>query len=129
MSVKIRLKRKGRKRHPLYDIVIADSRAPRDGKFVGIVGNYDPNQTPAAIEIDEEKTLDWLLKGAQPTQTVRNILSYTGVLLKKHLQLGVRKNAITQTIADDKYKAWREKKNLAKINILYKGKVAEVTKG
>ena len=91
MSVKIRLSRFGRKRYAYYHIVVADSRAPRDGKFIDRIGSYNPNTNPATIDLNFDKALDWLQKGAQPTDTCRAILSYKGVLLKKHLQQGVQK--------------------------------------
>jgi len=115
MPVKIRLARKGRKRRPFYHIVIADSRAPRDGKFIERVGNYDPTTNPATINLDFDKALDWLRKGAQPTDTVKAILSYRGVLLKKHLLEGVKKGALTEAQAEEKFEAWLKEKE-AKVN-------------
>ena len=100
MSVKIRLERQGKKKKPYYHIVISDARAPRDGKFIERIGNYNPNVNPARIEIDEEKALEWLQKGAQPTETARAILSYKGILLKRHLAKGVAKGALTEAEAD-----------------------------
>lgn len=82
MSVKIRLNRQGAKKNPFYRIVVADSRAPRDGRFIEILGNYDPSQTPAVVKVDEEKVLDWLSKGAQPTDTVKSLLSQQGIIAK-----------------------------------------------
>ena len=82
MAVKIRLNRMGAKKNPFYRIVVADSRAPRDGRFIEILGNYDPSQQPAVVNIDEEKAIDWMKKGAQPTDTVRNILSKNGTMAK-----------------------------------------------
>ena len=90
MPVKIRLARRGKKGYPFYHIVVADSRAPRDGKFIENIGSYNPNTNPATINLDFEKALDWLQKGAQPTDTCRAILSYKGVLMKKHLLGGVK---------------------------------------
>ncbi|NMM49652.1 30S ribosomal protein S16 [Marinigracilibium pacificum] len=110
MAVKIRLQRGGRKKRPFYSVVIADSRAPRDGKFIEKIGTYNPTTNPATIDIDNEKALDWLLKGAQPTDTVRAMLSYRGLLFKKHLQVGVNKGAITQEEADKKFEAWLSEK-------------------
>ncbi|MHA7877777.1 MAG: 30S ribosomal protein S16 [Bacteroidota bacterium] len=110
MAVKIRLARKGRKKLALYDIVVADSRAPRDGRFIEKLGNYNPNTHPATILLKEESALQWLLKGAQPTNTVKTILSAHGILLKKHLQLGVQKGAITQATADNKLASWKQEK-------------------
>ena len=94
----------------LYDIVVADARAPRDGRFIAKLGNYNPNTHPATTVLKEESTLQWLLKGAQPTNTVRTILSSYGILLKKHLQLGIQKGAITQAAADKKLEAWQQSK-------------------
>jgi len=106
MPVKIRLARHGKKHHAYYHIVVADSRAPRDGKFIEIIGNYDPNTNPATIQIDQDKALSWLHKGAQPTDTCRAILSYKGILYKKHLQRGVDKGLMTQEAADEKFASW-----------------------
>ncbi len=110
MSVKIRLTRRGRKKQAIYDVVVADARAPRDGRFIEKIGRYNPNVNPAFIELDENKAFDWVMKGAQPTETVRAMLSYRGVMLKKHLQIGVNKGAITQEAADKKYADWVAKK-------------------
>ncbi len=110
MSVRIRLQRHGKKRQPFYHIVIADARAARDGKFIEKVGTYNPMTNPATIELDIDSACKWLKNGAQPTETVRNILSYKGVLLKRHLQIGVEKGAITQEVADKKFAAWQEEK-------------------
>jgi small subunit ribosomal protein S16 len=110
MSVKIRLTRRGRKKQAIYDVVVADARAPRDGRFIEKIGRYNPNVNPAFIELDENKAFDWVMKGAQPTETVRAMLSYRGVMLKKHLQIGVNKGAITQEAADKKYADWVVKK-------------------
>lgn len=82
MSVKIRLNRQGAKKNPFYRIVVADSRAPRDGRFIEILGNYDPSQTPAVVKVDEEKVLDWMSKGAQPTDTVKSLLGQQGIIAK-----------------------------------------------
>ena len=82
MAVKIRLNRMGAKKNPFYRIVVADSRAPRDGRFIEILGNYDPSKQPAAVTVDEEKVLDWMSKGAQPTDTVRSLLSKQGIMAK-----------------------------------------------
>ncbi|MAJ50035.1 MAG: 30S ribosomal protein S16, partial [Flammeovirgaceae bacterium] len=110
MSVKIRLARRGRKKLAMYDVVIADARAPRDGRFIEKIGTYNPNVNPAFININDEKALDWIMKGAQPTDTVRAILSGRGVMFKKHLQVGVNKGAITQEKADKKFDEWFQKK-------------------
>ena len=96
MPAKIRLARHGRRKSAYYQIVVADGRAPRDGKFIEKLGIYNPNTKPATIELDIDKSLDWLLKGAQPTETVRAILSYRGVLMKRHLLDGVRKGAFSE---------------------------------
>ncbi|HNP47631.1 MAG TPA: 30S ribosomal protein S16 [Bacteroidia bacterium] len=111
MPVKIRLSRHGKKHQAYYHIVVADSRAPRDGKFIEVIGNYNPNTNPATIQIDNDKALTWLKNGAQPTDTCRAILSYKGVLFRSHLDRGVAKGAITQEAADAKYTAWLESKN------------------
>src|SRR5512138_1624905 len=95
MPTKIRLQRKGKKGQPFYHIVIADGRAPRDGRFIEKIGVYNPLTKPAEIEIQFEKALDWMQKGAQPTDTVRAILSYKGILYKFHLLKGVQKGALT----------------------------------
>ena len=110
MPVKIRLTRHGRKGNPYYHIVIADSRAPRDGRFIERLGLYDPNTNPATIEIDFDRSLEWLQKGAQPTETCRAILSYKGVLMKKHLLDGVKKNAFTEEEAEKRFDAWLKEK-------------------
>jgi len=108
--LKLRLARHGRKRHAYYHIVAADSRAPRDGKYIEQIGVYNPNTDPAYIEIDFDKSLDWLFKGAQPTETVRAILSYKGVLYKKHLLEGVKKGAFDEKVADERFKKWLQEK-------------------
>jgi small subunit ribosomal protein S16 len=110
MAVKIRLARRGRKKLALYDIVVTDARSPRDGRFIEKLGNYNPNTHPATIVLEEARALQWLRKGAQPTNTARTILSSRGVLLKKHLQLGVDKGAITQEEAEKKLEAWKQDK-------------------
>lgn len=109
--VRIRLARRGRKKLAIYDIIVANSRSPRDGRFIEKLGMYNPNTVPATINFDEEKALQWLLDGAQPSPTVKAILSYKGVLYKKHLQVGVIKKAITQTQADEKYALWKAQKD------------------
>lgn len=110
MSVKIRLARRGRRKMAIYDVVVADARAPRDGRFIEKIGSYNPNTNPASININNERALKWLLNGAQPTDTVKAMLSYRGVMLKKHLQIGVLKGAITQEQADAKFEAWVNEK-------------------
>ena len=111
MSVKIRLARRGRKKQAIYDVVVADARAPRDGRFIEKLGTYNPNTNPASININNERALTWLLNGAQPTDTVKAMLSYRGVMLKKHLQIGVLKGAISQEQADAKFNAWLSEKD------------------
>lgn len=111
MAVKIRLQRKGRKKSPFYHIVIADGRSSRDGRFIEKIGTYNPLTKPATIEIDREKAFSWLMNGAQPTDTVRAILRFKGVLYRKHLALGVRKGALTEEQAEEKYNKWIEEKD------------------
>jgi small subunit ribosomal protein S16 len=111
MPTRIRLQRKGKKGQPYYHIVVADQRAPRDGKYIERIGAYDPNQNPAFVEIDREKALDWMQKGAQPTDTCRAILSYTGLVYKNHLMGGVKKGAFTQEEADRRFDIWLNEKN------------------
>lgn len=111
MSVKIRLQRLGRKKAPYYHIVVADSRAPRDGKFIENIGYYKPQSVPATIELDAKKALTWLEKGAQPTDTCRAILSYKGVLYQHHLNVGVRKGAMTAEQAAEKFEKWTATKS------------------
>lgn len=110
MATKIRLQRFGKKGKPFFHVVVADSRSPRDGKFIERLGSYNPNTNPATIEINFDKTLDWVNKGAEPTDTARAILSYKGVLYKKHLQGGVKKGALTEEQAEAKFNAWLEAK-------------------
>ncbi len=100
----------GRRKRPYYHIVVADSRAPRDGRFIERIGSYNPMTKPATIELDRDRAFDWLMKGAQPTDTARAILRFKGVLYRKHLQRGVKKGALTQEEADKKYKEWVEAK-------------------
>lgn len=106
MATKIRLQRFGKKGKPFYHVVVADSRAPRDGKFIERLGSYNPNTNPATIELNFDKALDWLTKGAQPTDTARAILSYKGVLYKKHLLGGVQKGAFDETTAENRFQDW-----------------------
>jgi small subunit ribosomal protein S16 len=110
MPVKIRLSRRGKKHNAYYHIVVADSRAPRDGKFIEVIGDYNPNTNPAVIQLNNEKALSWLKKGAQPTDTCRAILAYKGVLFRNHLEKGVAKGVITQEAADAKFESWVEGK-------------------
>ncbi|MCX6278950.1 MAG: 30S ribosomal protein S16 [Bacteroidetes bacterium] len=112
MPTKIRLQRRGKKGQAFYHIVIADGRAPRDGKFIERIGIYNPIPRPAEIEINFEKALDWLQKGAQPTDTVKAILAYKGVIYKNHLIKGVAKGAMTTEQAETKFQAWIDEKNL-----------------
>ncbi len=110
MATKIRLQRGGRKNHAFYPIVIADSRAPRDGKFIERIGSYDPNTNPATISLNFERALYWINVGAIPTDTVRNILSREGVMLMKHLQGGVKKGAFNEEEAQRRFEAWKAEK-------------------
>ena len=110
MPVKIRLQRHGKKGKPFYWIIAADARAPRDGKYLEKIGIYNPNTNPATIEMDVDGAVKWLQNGAQPTDTARAILSYKGVLLKHHLAGGVRKGALTEEQAEEKFQAWLEEK-------------------
>jgi small subunit ribosomal protein S16 len=111
MATKIRLQRHGRKKRAFYHIVVADSRAPRDGRFIEKIGTYNPITNPATIELDVNKATQWLLNGAEPTDTARAILSYKGAAYKKHLQVGVNKGAISQEEADKKFAAWMDEKD------------------
>ena len=111
MPVKIRLSRQGKKGNAFYHIVATDSRAPRDGKFIERLGSYNPNTNPATIEIHFEKALTWLMNGAQPTDTCRAILSYKGILMKKHLLEGVKKGAFTTDVADARFEKWLAEKD------------------
>mgnify|MGYP001767108303 CR=1 FL=1 len=124
MPVKIRLSKKGRKKLPYYHIVVADSRAPRDGKFIERIGVYNPQTNPATIELNFDRALDWLQKGAQPTDTCRAILSVQGVMMKKHLLEGVKKGAFSAEEADSRYQKWYDDK-LAKL----KAQTDKISKG
>ena len=115
MATKIRLQRHGKKGRPFYHVVVADARAPRDGKFIDRIGSYNPNTNPATIVLDFDKALDWMNKGAQPTDTARTILSDKGVLYKKHLQGGVKKGAFDEAALETKFAAWTEA-NAAKVS-------------
>jgi small subunit ribosomal protein S16 len=106
MPVKIRLQRHGSKKRPFYFIVVADARSPRDGKFIQKLGTYNPLTVPATIQLDRQKALDWLHKGAQPTDTVRRILSYKGVLYLKHLLRGVKLGLFDEATAMEKFQKW-----------------------
>ena len=117
MATKIRLQRHGRKNYAFYPIFIADSRAPRDGKFIERIGSYNPNTNPATVTLNFERALYWINVGAQPTDTVRTILSNEGVLLMKHLQGGVKKGAFDEAEAQRRFDAWKAKKEQAANNI------------
>lgn len=110
MATKIRLQRHGRKGRPIYHIVVADSRSKRDGKKIEKLGVYNPNTNPATIDLNFDSTLNWVMTGAQPTDTARAILSYKGVMYKKHLIEGVRKGALTEEQVEEKFNAWLEAK-------------------
>ncbi len=110
MATKIRLQRHGRKGRPIFTIVVADSRVKRDGKIIERLGQYNPNTNPATIELNFDSALDWMMKGAQPSDTARAILSYKGVLHKKHLLEGVRKGAFDEAEAEKRFEAWLEEK-------------------
>jgi small subunit ribosomal protein S16 len=125
MAVKIRLARRGRKKLALYDVVVADARAPRDGAFIEKIGTYNPLTSPASIVLDDKKAFEWIMKGAQPTDTLKAMLSYRGIMMKKHLQIGVIKGAITQEQADQKHAEWlktKEEKIQGKRDNLVKSK-------
>ena len=125
MAVKIRLARRGRKKLAMYDVVVADARAPRDGRFIEKIGTYNPLTVPATINLNAEKAFTWLMNGAQPTDTVKGMLSDKGVMLRKHLQIGVIKGALTQEQADGKLADWvnsKEAKNSSKSDNLAKSK-------
>ena len=107
MATKIRLQRHGRKGYAYYPIVVADSRAPRDGKFIERIGSYNPNTNPATISLDFDRALYWVEVGAQPTDTVRSILSKEGVLLMKHLRGGVKKGAFNEEEAQKRFDTWK----------------------
>ncbi|MGB4413615.1 MAG: 30S ribosomal protein S16 [Paludibacter sp.] len=124
MPVKIRLQRHGRKGYAYYHIVIADSRAPRDGKFIERIGSYNPNTNPATVDLKFDRALYWLTTGAQPTDTTRNILSAEGVLMKKHLLEGVKKGAFDAAEADKRFEAWKSSKE-ANVNKTKEQLVAE----
>lgn len=120
MSVKIRLQRHGKKGKPFYWVVAADARAKRDGKYLEKIGTYNPNTNPATVDINVDRAVTWLENGAQPTDTARTLLSYRGVMLKHHLNGGVKKGALTQEQADAKFVAWLEEKE-NKINAKREG--------
>ena len=118
MAVKMRLQRHGSKKRPFYFIVIADGRAPRDGKFIQKIGTYNPLTVPATIQLDRQKALEWLHKGAQPTDTVRRIMSFKGVLFLKHLLRGVKLGLFDDATAMVKFQAWHDEHEA---NILRRG--------
>jgi small subunit ribosomal protein S16 len=124
MAVKIRLARRGRKKAAIYDIIVADARSPRDGKFIEKLGTYNPNTNPASINFDQDKAFQWVMNGAQPTDTVKAMLSYTGVLYRRHLQIGVIKGAISQETADSRLEEWKKEKE-AKIEGKRQGLVSD----
>ena len=111
MAVKIRLARRGRKKLAKFDVIVADARAPRDGRFIEKIGTYDPLTNPASIELNDDKAFQWLMNGAQPSDTVKAMLSYRGIMMRKHLQIGVIKGAITQEAADQKLTEWKQSKD------------------
>ena len=117
MATKIRLQRRGHKDYAFYSIVIADARAPRDGKFIEKIGTYNPNTDPATVDLNFERAMYWVGVGAQPTDTARNILSREGVYMMKHLQGGVKKGAFDEATAQARFEAWKSNKqaNLAAI--------------
>jgi small subunit ribosomal protein S16 len=121
MATKIRLQRHGRKGYAFYHVVVADSRAPRDGKFIERLGSFNPNTNPATIDLNFERALYWVQTGAQPTDTTRNILSTEGVMMKKHLLEGVKKGAFNAEQAEEKFEAWKQAKeskiNAAKVSL------------
>ena len=125
MATKIRLQRHGRKGYAYYHIVIADSRAPRDGKFTERIGSYNPNTKPATIDLNFDRALYWVLTGAQPTDTVRNILSDEGVYMMKHLKGGVKKGAFDDATAEKKFEAWKAQKTNAVNTIVSKNEEAK----
>ena len=127
MATKLRLQRHGKKGKPFYHVVAADARAKRDGRFIEKLGTYNPNTNPATIEINFDKTLEWMMKGAQPTDTVRALLSYSGIMHKKHLLEGVKKGALTEEQAEKKFEAWKAEK-AAKIEAKKEGLVSDSDK-
>ena len=126
MAVKIRLQRHGRRKAPFYHIVIADSRSPRDGKFIEKIGTYNPMTVPATIELDRDSAFDWLQKGAQPTDTVTAILRFKGVMYRKHLQRGVNKGAVTTEQAAERYEAFVQTKKKQSVTAFLKRKTKKL---
>lgn len=127
MPTRIRLQRKGKKGKPFYHLVVADQRSPRDGKYIERIGAYDPNKNPALVEVDHDKAVAWMQQGAQPSDTARAILSYSGVVFKNHLLNGVKKGAFDQEEADRRFEAWKGEKN-AKIEAKRTGLVDNAEK-
>ncbi|MBU0489251.1 MAG: 30S ribosomal protein S16 [Bacteroidetes bacterium] len=127
MAVRIRLQRHGKKGKPFYHIVVADGRAPRDGRFIERIGEYNPLTIPATINIEIDKAINWLQNGAQPSDTVKAILSYKGVLYKNHLLKGVNKGALTTEQAEVKFQTWLKEKE-AKIKAKFEGNLKDVEK-
>ena len=128
MATRIRLQRHGRKGKPIYHIVIADQRSPRNGKFIEKLGLYNPNVNPVIIDINFDKSVEWVMKGAQPSDTVRAILSYKGVYMKKHLLIGVAKGAFDEEEAQNRFDTWmagKEEKITDKKSNLEKEEIAE----
>jgi small subunit ribosomal protein S16 len=126
--VKIRLARRGRKKLAMFDVIVADARAPRDGRFIEKIGTYNPLTNPASIVLNDDRAFHWLMNGAQPSDTVKAMLSYRGIMLKKHLQIGVVKGAISQEQADSKLADWvksKEAKIQAKRDTLSQSKQAQ----
>ncbi len=130
MATKIRLQRGGRKGYAFYSIVIADARAPRDGRFTEKIGSYNPNTNPATVDLNFDRALYWVEVGAQPTDTVRNILSREGVYLMKHLKGGVKKGAFDEAAAQKKFDAWKadKQKGLEKVAADVKKEKADLAK-
>ncbi len=110
MATRIRLQRHGRKARPFYHIVVADSRSKRDGRFIEKLGTYNPITNPATIELNFDSAVEWLLKGAEPSDTARRLLSYKGAMLKKHLVEGMKKGALTEEQVESKFNAWLDQK-------------------
>ncbi|MGE4568500.1 MAG: 30S ribosomal protein S16 [Bacteroidales bacterium] len=130
MPVKIRLARHGKKSYAFYHIVVADSRAPRDGKFIERIGSYNPNTNPASVDVDFDRALTWLQTGAQPTETVKRMLSEKGVLLKKHLLEGAKKGAFSVDEAEVRFSKWMADKSsrVAKSNEAIQQSAADAEK-
>ncbi len=128
MPTKIRLQRKGKKGRPFYHLVVADGRAPRDGKFIEKLGTYDPMSTPATIDLNFDRSLYWVQMGAQPSDTVRSILSTKGIMLKHHLLKGVKKGALTEEQAEEKFQEWLKEKEAKLEKIISDSKLSEKEK-